>query len=310
MKIVNYLRFTLLIFFLSIFVNQISHSYEIKIIKRINGEIITNIDVIKEYQYLLALNKKFESTDKEEILNIAKDSLINEKIKKNEILKKYILGVDNRDLILSIIKNIYLPLGIKNQNEFEIYLKNYELTLQDIYDKIEIEITWNQLIYFKYNNQININEELLREKIRNIKDERVSYNLSEIFILGNTKQKILIRYNELKDYINEFGFKKTALLYSDADSKSKEGLIGWVYEDQLSPIFNQELKKLEIGLITKPLYVSGGAIILKINDLKNEYKDINFEDEFNSAKRFEIEKQLNNFSLIYFNKIKNSLLNE
>ena len=307
---INFLKFASLAIFFSIFINLTLYSYEIKIIKKIGREIVTNIDVMKEYQYLVALNEKFEDTKEDQILDISKQSIINEKIKKNEILKLYILGKGNEDLINNIIKDIYLRLSIDNKNEFEEYLKNYNLTYKEIYDKIEIEIVWNQLIYSKYRNQININRKLIKEKIQNIKEERISYNLSEIILLDETKSKILNKYKETKIYINELGFEKTAILYSQADSSSKGGILGWVYEDQLSDSFKKELKNLEINQITNPLNISGGILILKINDIKIETKEINLEEAINNNVKFETEKQLNNFSLIYFNKIKKTLLNE
>tara|TARA_B100000787_G_scaffold108544_1_gene80707 strand:+ start:4813 stop:5751 length:939 start_codon:yes stop_codon:yes gene_type:complete len=307
---INFLKFASLAIFFSIFINLTLYSYEIKIIKKIGREIVTNIDVMKEYQYLVALNEKFEDTKEDQILDISKQSIINEKIKKNEILKLYILGKGNEDLINNIIKDIYLRLSIVNKNEFEEYLKNYNLTYKEIYDKIEIEIVWNQLIYSKYKNQININKKLIKEKVQSIKEERISYNLSEIILLDETKSKILNKYEETKIYINELGFEKTAILYSQADSKSKGGVLGWVYEDQLSDSFKKELKNLEINQITNPLNISGGILILKINDIKIETKEINLEEAINNNVKFETEKQLNNFSLIYFNKIKKTLLDE
>ena len=307
---INFLKFASLAIFFSIFINLTLYSYEIKIIKKIGREIVTNIDVMKEYQYLVALNEKFEDTKEDQILDISKQSIINEKIKKNEILKLYILGKGNEDLINNIIKDIYLRLSIDNKNEFEEYLKNYNLTYKEIYDKIEIEIVWNQLIYSKYRNQININRKLIKEKIQNIKEERISYNLSEIILLDETKSKILNKYKETKIYINELGFEKTAILYSQADSSSKGGILGWVYEDQLSDSFKKELKDLEINQITNPLNISGGILILKINDIKIETKEINLEEAINNNVKFETEKQLNNFSLIYFNKIKDIIVNE
>ena len=307
---INFLKISFLVIYISLFINISSHSYEIKIIKKIGREIVTNIDVKKEYSYLKALNKKFENENEDQILNTAKKSIINEKIKKNEILKLYILGQDNEDLINEIIKGIYLRLGIVSKIEFEEYLEGYDLTYKEIYDKIEIEIVWNQLIYSKYKKQVNINRKLIVEKLQNIKGKRISYNLSEIILLDENKSKILDKYEETKIYIDELGFEKTATLYSQASSKNKGGLLGWVYEDQLSESFKKELKKLGINQIANPLNISGGIVILKINDIKIETKEINLEEAINNNIKFETEKQLNNFSLIYFNKIKKNLLNE
>jgi len=306
----RYLKIILLAILFTNFASLNLASYEIKIIKKIGKEIVTNIDVAKEYQYLLALNKKFESIKQEQLLLIAEQSIIKEKIKKNEILKFYSLGDKDRDLISNIIRGIYLPMGIQDEINFEKYLKNYNLTLKEIYNKIEIEIVWNQLIYSKYKNQININKELIRKKTLKIKEEQIAYNLSEIFFFGKTKSEILKKYEDLKIQINELGFDKASIIYNQSESRTQAGLLGWVYENQLSNSFKKELKNLEVNQFTGPLNVAEGALILKINDKKKETKTINFDDEFAKNIKFETEKQLNNFSLIYFNKVKNIITDE
>ena len=303
-------KFVLLGFLFANFGSLNLASYEIKIIKKIGYEVITNTDVKRESQYLLALNKQFESLKQEELLSIAEESIIKEKIKKNEILKFYTLGDQNRDLISNIIKGIYLPLGMQNEINFEKYLKNYNLTLKEIYDKIEIEIVWNQLIYSKYKNQININKELIHKRTLSLKKEKISYNLSEIFFFGESKSEIFKKYEDIKIKINELGFDKASIIYNQSGSRTQAGLLGWVYENQLSNSFRKELKNLEINQFTRPLNVSGGALILKINDKKEEAKEVNYDDEFAKNIKFETEKQLNNFSLIYFNKIRNIIANE
>ena len=91
----SYLKYIQFIIFFWISTNINLYSYEIKIIKKIGSEIVTNIDVKKEYQYLKALNKQFEKLDKNDTLILAEESIIREKIKKNELIKFYTLeGVD------------------------------------------------------------------------------------------------------------------------------------------------------------------------------------------------------------------------
>ena len=61
------------------------HALENKILIKVNNEIITSLDINNEINYLIALNKKIENLDKEKKYNIAKNSLIREKIKKIEL---------------------------------------------------------------------------------------------------------------------------------------------------------------------------------------------------------------------------------
>ena len=55
---------------------------------KVNNQIITNIDVKNERNYLLALNPNLRNLSEKNIDKYAVDSLINEKIKKMEIEKR------------------------------------------------------------------------------------------------------------------------------------------------------------------------------------------------------------------------------
>ena len=67
-----------------IFLNS-SKANEVKIISKIGNEIITNIDVENEYNYLITLNTTLRDIDKNKVILFAKNSLIKEKIKKMKL---------------------------------------------------------------------------------------------------------------------------------------------------------------------------------------------------------------------------------
>ncbi len=112
----------ILILFLILLLNLVhfSKAEEIKIISKINNEIITNIDVENEYRYLIVLNKTLRDIQKDKMLEYAKNSLIKEKVKKNEISKFYELKNKNETVDL-MIKNIYEKLDIKDISDFKDY---------------------------------------------------------------------------------------------------------------------------------------------------------------------------------------------
>ena len=71
-----------------LFVNNIlKAATDIYIVTRVDNEIITNIDVMNEINYLIALNNELKNIDQKSLVNIANNSLVKEKIKKNEISK-------------------------------------------------------------------------------------------------------------------------------------------------------------------------------------------------------------------------------
>ena len=276
---------------------------EVKIVKKIGKEIITNIDVEDEYNYLVTLNRSLKDIDKNQVISFAQNSLIKEKIKKNEILKYYDLNNKNQTIDL-MIENIYKNLGLNTKEEFQIYLTKNNLNFDSVYKKIEIEAIWNQMIYEKFKDKIFIDEEKLKNKILNNQKEIESLHLSEIVIDLKNKNEMNKKYSDLLDNINKNGFEASVLKFSISNSKSNSGLIGWINTNSLSKKIQKALSEIEIGDITKPILVSSGMLILRLNDKKFEESNIDFDSELNKKIEFEMNNQLNNFSRIYYDKIK------
>ena len=123
-------------------------SKEVKIIAKIGGQILTNIDIENEYKYLVSLNNDYQKLEKNKIYNFAKSSLLREKIKEIELKKYFELGVQD-SFLNDKIEEIYKNLGFFNIKDFEKYLNQFDLKINDISKKIEIELKWNKLIYDK-----------------------------------------------------------------------------------------------------------------------------------------------------------------
>ena len=123
--------------FILLFFFQISDlvALEIKIISRIEKIIITNIDIKNEYRYLIATNKNIEDLKKEQILQIAKNSLINDSIKENEILKNFSDLEINQEYLESVIKMTFNRLGFDNLQDFKNYLEEYKTNYEYIKKK-------------------------------------------------------------------------------------------------------------------------------------------------------------------------------
>ena len=250
---------------------------EINIIAKINDEIITNFDVEKEINYLIAINNQLQNVELNELKKFAKESLIKEIIKKRELLKYYTLNQEN-DYLDNYIKNFYEKLQINSKQEFELYLSEYDLSFLDIKNKLEIEVVWNEYIYTKYKNQVNIDIEKIKKKINNTKIIGNSYLLSEILYLIKSKKESELKYQEIVNSINEIGFINTANVYSVSDTSKYGGDIGWVNERQLTKNINEGIKKLNIGEVSKAIVVPGGVLVLKINDKKKEDLNIDKDD--------------------------------
>ena len=305
-KIISVKIILFILLFSSYFTTFVEAAKKAFIVMKVNNEIITNINIENEYRYLIALNNELKSVNKKEIFNLAKNSVLRERIKEKEVLKYYNFNQNNRYLN-DTLKKMYTGLNINSNSEFEKYLLGYKLSIEDVKKKIEIEILWNQLIYEKFKDQIEIDEEKIKKEINElIKKSEIKKNffLYEIFFNEGSKKKNDEKYELIKKSISELGFKSTANLHSISSTSINGGEIGWVQENQLSNKILSEIKKIEIGNFTQPISVSGGLLILKLQDIKNTKIDLDFDNEFKKYIDYERNKQLNQFSTIYFNKIK------
>ena len=299
----NYLLILLLCFTLNN-----AKSIETKIIYNIENEIITNIDIKNEFKYLIALNNSLKELDKEKILNISKESIIREKIKKIEISKNFKEIKLDEDYYKYLLKKIYTRLNLKSLNEFEVYLKDYNLKINDIKKKITIDALWNQLIIKKYKTQISINKaKIKKEIIKNSKVQSKEYQLSEIIFEITNREEIQSKYIEVIKSINEIGFENSAATYSFSESGKIGGDIGWINENSLNDNIKRNINSLQIGEITKPIILSNGVLILKLINTKKIETTIDIENEFKKAIDYETNRQMNQYSKIYFNKIKKNL---
>ena len=297
----------LLILFLCFALNN-AKSIESKIIHNIENEVITNIDIKNQFKYLVALNNSLKELNKEKILSISNESIIREKIKKIEISKNFKEVKLNEDYIDILLKNIYSRLNLNSINEFELYLKDYDLTISKIKSKITIDALWNELIIKKYGNKININEDKLKNEIlKNSKIQLKEYQLSEIIFEVANKQEINKKYNEVIKSVSEIGFGNSAATYSFSESSKIGGDIGWINENSLNDEIRKNIDTLKIGEITKPIILSNGILILKLMNTKNSETTVNVENELKKAITYERNRQLNQYSKIYYNKIKKNL---
>ena len=303
--------FLLSLIFLSILNFKLTDA-EIFIQAKINNEIISNIDVKNEKNYLLALNPNLKSLSNKDINRYAKDSLVNEKIKKIEIEKHFEI-LQNDSMIEKIISDLYSNIGISNIGDFENYLSDFDIKLDFVKKKISIEIAWNDYIFTKYKTSVQINEKNIRNKIKELSKKNNVENLllSEIIFTINEGENLESKFMEIKNSIEMIGFEESAKIYSVSESKKDGGKVGWVYKSQLSDKISDEIKKINVGELTNPITTAGGFILLKINEKKNQIVEIDEEKEFKKAVIFEKNRQLTMYSTLQYKRAYNkAFINE
>ena len=311
-KLISFSIIFLNIFFIS---SNIIASQKIQILYKINNSLVTNIDINNELNYLMSLNTKLKNLDKSEIFEIAKESLIREKIKLDEIKKFFIIEkYENNQLLENIMKNLYTNLNLNNLIEFENYLETFGVSINEVKEKLKIEILWNQLITRKFQNQINIDENEIRQNVKNEKmnyKEIVEYDLSEIVFTPQNEKELNEKIKKITETINMYGFETAAIKFSISDTSKIGGNIGKIKENQLSKNLKKEIQKLKVNEFSKPININNNYLIIKVNQKRIVNEEFDENKIVKEIIKIEKDKQYQNFSQIYFNKIKlNTQINE
>ena len=301
-------RIILSIFFI-IFYFQVGNSTENKIEYKVDNEIITSIDINNEKKLLLSLNPNLVELNQKKLLEISIESTIREKIKKIEI-NKYKKEIEIDEGYLSkLIEENYKKINFTSEKEFQEFLNERGITIEKFEKKLTIEALWNEIIFLKYRNKVNINEKKLREEITQYskKNFDYSFNLSEIVFNVDSSSKLIAKNNEIQKEIKSKGFANAASINSISSTASIGGKLGWINSAQLSDKIRMQILNLKVGENTEAIVIPGGFLILKLNDLKKNIKKINIDDELKKLIRLKTNEQLNQYSNIYFNKIKKDI---
>jgi len=284
---------------------------ENKIIFKINDKLITTFDVNQEERYLKILNPNLNKIDQNKLKVLATDSIVKEKIKEIELIKYFQIEKALDDANLKIImKNLYQAVGYQNEKEFKDYLKTQNIKFLSVKRKLAIEMLWNNLIFQKFSNRVVINETEIKNNLdKEINSLRLTRDvfLSEILIKNSKDLKLEILYSEILKSIENVGFAATANIYSSSDTAKIGGKIGWVKETSLSKIIQKNIINLKKGQISKPIKINENYIILEIDDVKINKKKIDKKKLLSNRISYIKNQQLENFSLAYFGKVKQSI---
>ena len=304
-----------IIIFITLLFSLVNFGYskiQLGIVMKIDNEIITTHDIEQEINYLRALNPRLNQMDKNELLIIAKNSIIKEFIKRKEIQKYKKLDLQNPQ-IESVLKNLIQNLNLQNEDQLKNYLNNYNFSVEELKKKIEIENEWKNLIYSKYIKTVKIDKEKLIRKIEESSKDKLSleYNLSEIVFTKKKDLTLEKLFSNIEESIKKNGFENTANLYSISESAKVGGKIGWVKKNSLSDKIINKLNSVETNEYSSPIQLGNNFLIFKINEIRKVQIEINKEKELDKMVFVETTKQLDKFSNIFYNKIKlNSEISE
>ena len=256
--------FFLIIIYLFFFSKILNAEIQDKILAKIGNEIITNYDIVNEINTILALsNKQSNQEDFKNLQNMAFQSLKKLSIKKIEI-ERYKIKDYNKNDLDGYLKTIEKNIGLENltlRDHFQKYSANYDNFVKSTI----INLKWNSLIFSLYKKQLDVDEELIKSELNSElkkKREIIEFNLSEIILENYDQEKIDL----IKKNIEQSGFENTATMYSNSVSSTNKGKIGWIASSSISDKYLEEIKKLKIGEVSKPIMQQNNLAFIKLNN--------------------------------------------
>ena len=283
---------------------------EIKILYKLENDIITNQDIIDELNYLISLNNNLTSLEKDKLNEIAISSVIKEKIKYLELKKYFKINENTKEVDDIVLKEVNKRLRINDLENIKKYFSSYNLSLDQVKFKIRVELFWNKLIYDRYINKISINKKELKNKVLNdFKNKELidEYFLKEILFNLEENEDLEKKYIDIKNSIKSTGFENAANIYSVSNTSKFGGEIGWVNKLQLSKKITNQLDKIEIGGLTNYIPAGNNYLIIKLDNKRKIKSKINLDNEIELLIQKETDRQLNQYSINFFNKLKKNI---
>ena len=232
----------------------------------VNGEPISIYDLIQR-SILFSISAKIPINEEFEI-RVLPDLIsgyIDETIQGQQMKKENVFVPDNQ--ISQIVSKIEKENGFK-KDQFKEYLKEQKTDIAILRKQLEVSIGWKQLIANKFRKQIIIQDtevETIHKKLKsNVGKEE--FFIEQIFLSFENKEEneILKQINKFYQQIQNGGdFGSIANQFSDTLG-GKVGKIGWTAETELDIKIINEVKKLEIEKISKPLKGENGYFIIKV----------------------------------------------
>jgi peptidyl-prolyl cis-trans isomerase SurA len=308
MKKINFFFKVLFISLIGIIYHS-AYAVENRIVANINDKIISSYELENKIKTLIFLsNQQLTQENINSTKSIAITALINHKLKKKE-LEIFNVPLESPEEINNHLMEVSLKYN-SNVDNFKNTFNNLTLDYDLYLDEIKIQFAWQKLVYKKYNNKLNIDENEINKELniflKNNKDIE-NFKLSEIEILANNSEDTKKKIEEIKNQIKLVGFENTAIKFSISPSSSDGGVIGWVNSKSLSNQFLNIVKNMKPGEISEPIYQSSSIVFLKLVDKKLEgINDLNIKKIKDQIINSKINELVNIYSNNYLSKLKNN----
>lgn len=301
------MRFQIILSLILFFVSSqysLAGKSEISVVAKIDNQIITNLDLMDRYNFLLAISEISIDSKKEKLL------LLNQLLQKM-IDEKLQLG-EARSLELSMsagqldeaVKKVAIGQG-RDFNEFREFFNKKALSYPNYLLQLKSQILWNKVITKVVSPRVKVSEIEVKEllELKKIKAHSLKLFLAEIYIpfdyqFNNEKidaQDLAIKLvDELrkKKKSGKYGanFSNIAEQFSRSATAEFGGEIGWVGQSDIDTKIYNAIFNMKAGQISDPIIRNDGYHIFKVIDKKSVSNLV--ENDINQVKNILFKQKL------------------
>ena len=264
---------TLLLSYFFVFVSINVFAQQNFIVAKVNNSAITNIELEDRYNFIIkSVNIKVKDEDEKQLIKAQiLDKIIDEELIRQDAKKYKIVNSDEE------INEATELLAIKSGENIQKLKKSFTkngFSYQNYLNQISSEILWSKIITNIIKPRVKVGEfevkEFLEQQKYNIAFKK--FDISEIFISNNKKNAQYLADKLFSELQGGSDFKEFVRQFSSGYSASQNGKIGWVYKSDIDPKIYNAINGLKIKQYSKPVLLSDGFHIFKLDDLKSEIK--------------------------------------
>lgn len=233
----------------------------------VNDSVITGFDLAQRAQILTSLG--YPATNPGQLQSEALDQLIEDKLK---LQAGEAIGITPTPEMIASGVEQYARQMRTTPEQLRASLAARSVTDQALEDLVGAQMVWLNVVRTRFGGRVEpaeaeIDAELAQRSSRTVNE----YRISEIGLMlqgaGRTEAETQALAERLSQSLNRGGdFQEAVARYSAAPSAAQGGEVGWVTTASMPSELRQELAGLQVGQVSRPIQVSGGISILKLED--------------------------------------------
>jgi peptidyl-prolyl cis-trans isomerase SurA len=233
----------------------------------VNDSVITGFDLAQRAQILTSLG--YPGTNAAQLQTEALDQLIEDKLKLQA--GKAIGITPTPEMIASGVEE-YARQTRATPEQFRETMAARGVTDQALEDMVGAQMVWLNVVRTRFGGRVEPGEgEIDAELAQRSSRTTTEYRISEIGLPlqgdGRTEAETRALAERLSQSLNRGGdFQEAVARYSGAPSAAQGGEVGWVTTASMPPELRESLAGLQVGEVSRPIQLSSGISLLKLED--------------------------------------------